>query len=126
MRLLELGNFGQKRGWSVRDAALAPMRDLLKLIQQPVNLSMRQGTMKLSMSNALTASDLAMQVVRAIGGRAPTAPDLHRQAFSGSRRPLNMSAQLRHAHRPRRPHPQQHHTIADTGAQNWPRHANMA
>ena len=42
MRLLELGNLVKGR-LNVRDAALAPMRDLHKLIQQPVNLSVRQG-----------------------------------------------------------------------------------
>src|SRR5665213_2701152 len=42
MRLLELGNLVKGR-LSVRDAALAPMRELHHLIQQPVNLSMRQG-----------------------------------------------------------------------------------
>ena len=42
MRLLELGNLVKAR-LSVRDAALTPMRNLHKLIQQPVNLSMRQG-----------------------------------------------------------------------------------
>ena len=42
MRLLELGNLVKNR-LNVRDAALVPMRDLHKLIQQPVNLSMRQG-----------------------------------------------------------------------------------
>ena len=42
MRLLELGNMVKAR-LSVRDAALGPMRELHKLTQQPVNLSMRQG-----------------------------------------------------------------------------------
>ena len=42
MRLLELGNLVKGR-LDVRDAALAPMRDLHRLIQQPVNLSVRQG-----------------------------------------------------------------------------------
>src|SRR5665647_1185385 len=42
MRLLELGNLVKNR-LNVRDAALAPMRELHKLIQQPVNLSLRQG-----------------------------------------------------------------------------------
>ncbi|HRN06787.1 MAG TPA: helix-turn-helix domain-containing protein, partial [Ottowia sp.] len=42
MRLLELGNLVKAR-LSVRDAALVPMRDLHRLIQQPVNLSVRQG-----------------------------------------------------------------------------------
>ena len=42
MRLLELGNLVKAR-LNVRDAALLPMRELHKLTQQPVNLSMRQG-----------------------------------------------------------------------------------
>jgi hypothetical protein len=42
MRLLELGNLVKAR-LDVREAALIPMRELHKLTQQPVNLSMRQG-----------------------------------------------------------------------------------
>src|SRR5512146_3513522 len=42
MRLLELGNLVKGR-LSVRDAALAPMRELHTLTPQPVNLSGRQG-----------------------------------------------------------------------------------
>ena len=42
MRLLELGNLVKAR-LDVRDAALAPMRELHKLTHQPVNLSVRQG-----------------------------------------------------------------------------------
>ena len=42
MRLLELGNLVKGR-LSIRDAAMHPMRELHRLIQQPVNLSMRQG-----------------------------------------------------------------------------------
>ena len=42
MRLLELGNLVKAR-LNVRDAALTPMRELHRLIQQPVNLSVRQG-----------------------------------------------------------------------------------
>ena len=42
MRLLELGNLVKGR-LDVRDAALSSMRELHKLIQQPVNLSVRQG-----------------------------------------------------------------------------------
>jgi len=42
MRLLELGNLVKDR-LNVRDAAVQPMRELHKLIQQPVNLSVRQG-----------------------------------------------------------------------------------
>ena len=42
MRLLELGNMVKGR-LNVRDAAMEPMKALHKLIQQPVNLSVRQG-----------------------------------------------------------------------------------
>ena len=42
MRLLELGNLVKAR-LNVREAAMAPMRLLHKQIQQPVNLSVRQG-----------------------------------------------------------------------------------
>lgn len=69
MRLLELGNLVKAR-LSVRDAALAPMRNLHKLIQQPVNLSMRQGDEIVYIERAYSERS-GMQVVRAIGGRAP-------------------------------------------------------
>ena len=68
MRLLELGNLVKAR-LSVRDAALAPMRNLHKLIQQPVNLSMRQGDEIVYVERAY--SERSGMVVRAIGGRAP-------------------------------------------------------
>ena len=42
IRLLELGNLVKAR-LNVRDAALAPMRELHRLTHQPVNLSIRQG-----------------------------------------------------------------------------------
>jgi IclR family transcriptional regulator, carbohydrate utilization repressor len=69
MRLLELGNLVKGR-LSVRDAALAPMRELHKQIQQPVNLSMRQGDEIVYIERAYSERS-GMQVVRAIGGRAP-------------------------------------------------------
>ena len=69
MRLLELGNLVKTRP-SVRDAALLPMRELLKLIQQPVNLSGRQGDEIVYVERAYSERS-GMQVVRAIGGRAP-------------------------------------------------------
>ena len=69
MRLLELGNLVKAR-LSVRDAALTPMRNLHKLIQQPVNLSMRQGDEIVYVERAYSDRS-GMQVVRAIGGRAP-------------------------------------------------------
>ena len=69
MRLLELGNLVKAR-LSVRDAALGPMRELHRLIQQPVNLSVRQGDEIVYIERALSERS-GMQVVRAIGGRAP-------------------------------------------------------
>ena len=69
MRLLELGNMVKGR-LNVRDAALGPMRELHKLIQQPVNLSVRQGDEIVYIERAYSERS-GMQVVRAIGGRAP-------------------------------------------------------
>ncbi len=69
MRLLELGNAVKSR-LDVREAALTPMRELHKLIQQPVNLSMRQGDEIVYIERAYSERS-GMQVVRAIGGRAP-------------------------------------------------------
>lgn len=69
MRLLELGNLVKTR-LSVRDAALLLMRELHKLIQQPVNLSVRQGDEIVYVERAYSERS-GMQVVRAIGGRAP-------------------------------------------------------
>ena len=69
MRLLEGGNLVKAR-LSVRDAALLPMRELHKQIQQPVNLSVRQGDEIVYVERAYSERS-GMQVVRAIGGRAP-------------------------------------------------------
>ncbi len=69
MRLLELGNVVKAR-LNVRDAALGPMRELHRLIQQPVNLSVRQGDEIIYVERAYSERS-GMQVVRAIGGRAP-------------------------------------------------------
>lgn len=69
MRLLELGNLVKSR-LNVRDAALAPMRELHRLTQQPVNLSMRQGDEIVYIERAYSERS-GMQVVRSIGGRAP-------------------------------------------------------
>lgn len=69
LRLLELGNLVKAR-LSVRDAALVPMRELHRQIQQPVNLSMRQGDEIVYVERAYSERS-GMQVVRAIGGRAP-------------------------------------------------------
>ncbi len=69
LRLLELGNMVKAR-LNVRDAALGPMRELHRQIQQPVNLSVRQGDEIIYIERAYSERS-GMQVVRAIGGRAP-------------------------------------------------------
>jgi DNA-binding IclR family transcriptional regulator len=69
LRLLELGNLVKDR-LDIRDAALQPMRALHDLIKQPVNLSLRQGDEIVYVERALSERS-GMQVVRAIGGRAP-------------------------------------------------------
>lgn len=69
MRLLELGNLVKDR-LSVRDAALPAMRELHRQIHQPVNLSVRQGDEIIYIERAYSERS-GMQVVRAIGGRAP-------------------------------------------------------
>ena len=69
MRLLELGNLVKGR-LNVREAAMAPMRQLHKQIQQPVNLSVRQGDEIVYVERAYSERS-GMQVVRAIGGHAP-------------------------------------------------------
>ncbi|MFM2449679.1 MAG: hypothetical protein RIS44_2129 [Pseudomonadota bacterium] len=69
MRLLELGNLVKAR-LDVREAALGPMRELHKVTNQPVNLSVRQGDEIVYIERAFSERS-GMQVVRAIGGRAP-------------------------------------------------------
>jgi len=69
MRLLELGNLVKAR-LDVRDAALGPMRELHKVTHQAVNLSVRQGDEIIYIERAYSERS-GMQVVRAVGGRAP-------------------------------------------------------
>lgn len=69
MRLLELGNLVKAR-LSVREAALEPMRELHRKTGQTVNLSVRQGDEIVYIERAYSERS-GMQVVRAIGGRAP-------------------------------------------------------
>jgi DNA-binding IclR family transcriptional regulator len=69
LRLLELGNLVKAR-LDVREVALGPMRELHRQIQQPVNLSVRQGDEIVYIERAYSERS-GMQVVRAIGGRAP-------------------------------------------------------
>ncbi len=69
MRLLELGNLVKAR-LNVRDAAMGPMRELHRATAQPVNLSIRQGDEIVYIERAVSERS-GMQVVRAVGGRAP-------------------------------------------------------
>ena len=69
LRLLELGNLVKAR-LSVREAAQIPMRTLHKLTGETVNLSVRQGDEIVYVDRAYSERS-GMQVVRAIGGRAP-------------------------------------------------------
>lgn len=69
MRLLELGNIVKSR-LNVREAALDFMRALHRKTQQTVNLSVRQGDEIVYIDRAFSERS-GMQVVRAIGGRAP-------------------------------------------------------
>lgn len=69
LRLLELGNLIKDR-LDIRDAALQPMRALHELTGQPVNLSLRQGDEIVYVERVFSERS-GMQVVRAIGGRAP-------------------------------------------------------
>ncbi|CAN5408509.1 IclR family transcriptional regulator [soil metagenome] len=69
MRLLELGNLVKAR-LSVREGALPLMRRLHHHTGQTVNLSVRQGDEIVYIERAYSERS-GMQVVRAIGGRAP-------------------------------------------------------
>ncbi len=69
MRLLELGNLVKAR-LSVREAALPHMRRLHQHTGQTINLSVRQGDEIVYIERAYSERS-GMQVVRAIGGRAP-------------------------------------------------------
>ena len=69
MRLLELGNIVKSR-LNVREASLSFMQALHRKTQQTVNLSVRQGDEIVYNDSAFYARS-GMQVVRAIGGRAP-------------------------------------------------------
>lgn len=69
MRLLELGNIVKSR-LNVREASLSFMQALHRKTQQTVNLSVRQGEEIVYIDRAFSERS-GMQVVRAIGGRAP-------------------------------------------------------
>ncbi|MEC5215443.1 DNA-binding IclR family transcriptional regulator [Actimicrobium sp. GrIS 1.19] len=69
MRLLELGNVVKSR-LNVREAAVDFMRALHRKTHQTVNLSVRQSDEIVYIDRAFSERS-GMQVVRAIGGRAP-------------------------------------------------------
>jgi DNA-binding IclR family transcriptional regulator len=69
MRLLELGNIVKSR-LNVREASLDFMRALHRKTHQTVNLSVRQGDEIVYIDRSYSERS-GMQVVRAIGGRAP-------------------------------------------------------
>jgi len=69
MRLLELGNIVKSR-LNVRTAALDFMRALHRKTHQTINLAVRQGDEIVYIDRAFSERS-GMQVVRAIGGRAP-------------------------------------------------------
>lgn len=69
MRLLELGSLVKGR-LDVREVAIDPMRELHRQTGQTVNLSLRQGDEIVYVERAWSERS-GMQVVRAIGGRAP-------------------------------------------------------
>ena len=69
MRLLELGSLVKGR-LNVREAAISAMRSLHKLTGQTINLSVQQGDEIVYIDRAWSERS-GMQVVRAIGGRAP-------------------------------------------------------
>lgn len=69
MRLLELGNIVKSR-LSVREAALGLMRVLHRKTHQTINLSVRQSDEIVYIDRSFSERS-GMQVVRAIGGRAP-------------------------------------------------------
>jgi len=69
MRLLELGSLVKGR-LNVREAALPAMQALHRLTGQTINLSVQQGDEIVYIDRAWSERS-GMQVVRAIGGRAP-------------------------------------------------------
>lgn len=90
IRLLELGNLVKAR-LSVRDAALAPMRELHRTTHQPVNLSIRQGDEIVYIERAVSERS-GMQVVRAVGGRAPLHLTSVGKLFLAADEPRNVRA----------------------------------
>ena len=97
-----------------RRRASGPMRELHRATGQTVNLSIRQGDEIVYIERAFSERS-GMQVVRAIGGRAPLHLTSVRQAVPGRRR-SEVRARLRDPHRAGGPHAQQHHRSAEAGA----------
>ena len=113
MRLLELGNLVKAR-LDVRDAALGPMRELHKLTHQPVNLSVRQGDEIVYIERTYSERS-GMQVVRAVGGRAPLHLTSVGKLFLAFDDPQRVRAYATRTG-PGRSHTQQHHRSAAVGA----------
>jgi len=90
IRLLELGNLVKAR-LNVRDAAMGPMRELHRLTHQPVNLSIRQGDEIIYIERAVSERS-GMQVVRAVGGRAPLHLTSVGKLFLAADEPRNVRA----------------------------------
>ncbi len=122
MRLLELGNLVKAR-LSVREAALEPMRDLHRKTGQTVNLSVRQGDEIVYIDRSYSERS-GMQVVRAIGGRAPLHLTSSGKLFLAYDDP-RARPRLRDAHRAGRTHEEQHHGPARSSSANcrWFAHA---
>lgn len=90
MRLLELGSIVKSR-IGVREAALGPMRELHRQIQQTVNLSVREGD-EIVYVERIHSERSGMQVVRAIGGRAPLHLTSTGKLFLASDEPARLRA----------------------------------
>ena len=113
MRLLELGNLVKAR-LDVREAAMGPMRELHKATHQTVNLSMRQGDEIVYIERTYSERS-GMQVVRAIGGRAPLHLTSVGKLFLAHDEPNCVRAYAARTG-PRRAHAQQHHRTGAAGA----------
>lgn len=90
MRLLELGNLVKAR-LDVREAAIHPMRELHKFTSQAINLSVRQGDEIVYVERAYSERS-GMQVVRAVGGRAPLHLTSVGKLFLAAEDPLRVRA----------------------------------
>jgi hypothetical protein len=95
-----------------------PMRELHKLTHQPVNLSVRQGDEIVYIERAYSERS-GMQVVRAVGGRAPLHLTSVGKLFLAHDDPQRVRAYATRTG-PDRPHAQQHHRGAGAGARTGP------